>query len=194
MDCFEIVTFRGFLRCAFAGGTGVAPAYARVITAHSSLELASGALVCSMLVTLLHSTVSGLRQHILGITPGIRFSDHPTEQMHAVGTCSRFRLCVRAICRLLRSASSFCVAVGLLLSAGFHGGEYRSRMDMSAPILVHFGPSPAFALATCVNSFWLVHPYDGSGAGSLALAIATRLRMFVASSLQLYPISSRFSD
>src|SRR6516162_2429497 len=49
--------------------------------AHSSLELASGALVCSMLVTLLHSTVSGLRQHILGITPGIRFSDHPTTQM-----------------------------------------------------------------------------------------------------------------
>jgi hypothetical protein len=111
--------------------------------AHSSLELASGALVSSMLLTLLHSTVSGLRQRILDITPGVCFSDHPTKQMLAVGTCSRFRPCVRAICWLLRSDSSFSVAVGLLLSAGFHGSEYRSRLDMSAPILVLFGPSPA---------------------------------------------------
>jgi hypothetical protein len=111
--------------------------------AHSSLELSSGALVCSMLITLLHSTVSGLRQRILGITPGVSFSDHPTTQMHAVGTCSCLRLDVRALWWLLRSDSSFCVAVGLLLSAGFRGSEHRSRLDMSAPILVHFGPSPA---------------------------------------------------
>src|SRR5450759_1864287 len=113
--------------------------------AHSSLGPASGALVSSMRLALLHSTVSGLRQHILDITPGIGFSDHPTTQMLAVGTCSYLRPRMRAICRLLRSDSSFCVAVGLLLSAGFCGGEYRSSMDMSAPILVHFGPSPALA-------------------------------------------------
>src|SRR5438876_9912034 len=113
--------------------------------AHSSLELSSGALVSSMLLALLHSTVSGLRQHILDITPGIGFSDHPIKQMLAVGTCSCLRPRTRAICWLLRSDSSFCVAGGLLLSAGFCGGEYRSAMDLSAPILVLFGPSRALA-------------------------------------------------
>jgi membrane protease YdiL (CAAX protease family) len=103
-------------------------------------------LVCSMLFTLLHSTLSDLRQHILGITPGLGFSDHPTRQMHAVGTCSYHRPHMRVICRLLRSNSPFCAAFRLLLSAGFGGSEYRSRGDMSAPILVHFGPSPALAL------------------------------------------------
>jgi hypothetical protein len=116
------------------------------ISAHSSLGLVSGALVCSMRLARLHSTVSGLRQHILDITPGVRFSDHPPKQMLAVGTYSYHRSDMRAICWLLRSDRSFCVAVGLLLSAGFCGGEYRSRLDMSAPILVHFGPSPALVL------------------------------------------------
>ncbi len=114
-------------------------------SAHSSLGLVSGALVCSMLFTPLHSTLSDLRQPILGITPGIGFSDHPTRQMHAVGTCSCYRPSMRVICWLLRSDSPFSIAFRLLLSAGFCGGEYRSRGDMSAPILVHFGPSPALA-------------------------------------------------
>src|ERR1700737_1641575 len=105
-------------------------------SAHSSLGLASGALVSSIRLARLHSTVSGLRRHILVITPDVRFSDHPPKQMHAVGTCSRFRSHMRAICWLLRSDSSFCVTVGLLLSAGFGGGEYRSPVHMSAPILI----------------------------------------------------------
>src|SRR5260370_4552755 len=87
------------------------------ISAHSSLGLSSGALVSSMRLALLHSTVSGLRQRILGITPGVSFSDHPLKQMLEVGTCSRYRFCVRALCCLLRSDSSFSVAVGLLPSA-----------------------------------------------------------------------------
>ena len=116
------------------------------ISVHSSLGLFSGALVCSMRLALLHSTFSDLRQHILGITPDVGFSDHPTRQRHAVGTCSRYRVCVRAICWFHRSDSSFSVACRLLLSAGFGGGEDRSRRKMSAPILVRFGPSPALAL------------------------------------------------
>src|SRR6266571_3957343 len=114
-------------------------------SAHSSLGCASGALVCSMRLALLHSTRSALRQHILGITPDIGFSDHPTRQRHAVGTCSCHRPCMRVVCWLLRSDSPFCVACRLLLSAGFDGSEYRSPRNMSAPILVHFGPSPALA-------------------------------------------------
>ena len=113
--------------------------------AHSSLGGASGALVSSMRLAPLHSTRSDLRQHILGITPGIGFSGHPTKQRHAVGTCSWHRPSMRAICWLLRSASPFCVACRLLLSAGFDGSECRSPRNMSAPILVHFGPSPALA-------------------------------------------------
>jgi hypothetical protein len=53
---------------------------------------------------------------------------------------------MRVICWLLRSDSPFSVAFRLLLSAGFRGGEHRSRGDMSAPIHVHFGPSPRFGL------------------------------------------------
>src|SRR2546428_8007898 len=50
-------------------------------SAHSSLGLVSGALVCSMLLTPLHSTLSDLRQHLLGIIPGIGFGDssHQTD-------------------------------------------------------------------------------------------------------------------
>src|SRR5258706_11910102 len=111
--------------------------------AHSSLGCVSGALVCSMRLALLHSTLSDLRQHILGVIPGIGFSDHPPRQMHGVGTCSCYRPFMRVICWLLRSDRSFYVAFRLLLSAGFDGSEYRSSRNMSAPILVHFGPSPA---------------------------------------------------
>src|SRR5438876_2468423 len=96
------------------------------ISAHSSLGFESGALACSMRLALLHSIVPGLRQHILNITSGIGFSDHPSRQMHTVGTCSYFRSCMRTICWLLRSDSPFYVALGFLLSAGFLGGEYRS--------------------------------------------------------------------
>src|SRR5437899_788137 len=39
--------------------------------AHSSLGFPSGALACSIRLTLLHSTLSDLRQHILDITPGL---------------------------------------------------------------------------------------------------------------------------
>lgn len=113
--------------------------------AHSSLGRASGVLD-SILLTPLHSTRSDLRQPILGITSGIRFSDHPTRQRHAVGTCSCHRPCMRVVCWLLRSDSSFCATCRLLLSAGFDGSEYRSPGTMSAPILVHFGPSPRFGL------------------------------------------------
>ena len=113
--------------------------------AHSSLGCASGALVSSMRLTPLHSTRSDLRQHILGVIPGIGFSDHPSRQMHAVGTCSCHRPSMRVLCWLLRSDSPFCVACRLLLSAGFDGSAYRSPRNMSAPILVHFGPSPALA-------------------------------------------------
>src|SRR5207237_9352054 len=113
--------------------------------AHSSLGSLSCALACSIRLTLLHSTLSDLRQHILDITPGLSFSDHPIKQMRAVGTCSCSRPHMRVICWLLRSDSPFCVAFRLLLSAGFGGGEGRSRGDMSAPIRVHFGPSPALA-------------------------------------------------
>src|SRR5260370_31303948 len=112
--------------------------------AHSSLGFASGALVSSMLLTLLHSTLSDLCQHILGITPGIGFSGHPTRHRHAVGTCSCHRPHMRVLCWLLRSDNPFCVAFRLLLSAGVRGSEYRSRMDMSAPILVHFWTKPRF--------------------------------------------------
>src|SRR5713226_4997464 len=112
------------------------------ISAHSSLGFLSGALVFSMRLALLHSIVPGLRQHILNVTSGIGFSDHPSRQMHTVGTCSYY---MRAICWLLRSDSSFCVAVGFLLSAGFIGGECRSRQGMSAPNPCPFGPSPALA-------------------------------------------------
>jgi hypothetical protein len=115
------------------------------ISAHSSLGVFSGALVCSMRLALLHSTFSDLRQHILGITPSVGFSDHPTRQRHAVGTSSRHQSCVRAICWFPRSDSSFSVVFRLLLSAGFRGGEDRSRRKMSAPILVRFGPSLALA-------------------------------------------------
>src|SRR2546422_5573198 len=116
--------------------------------AHSSLGGASGALVCSMRLALLHSTCSDLRQHLLGVTPGVGFSDHPTRQRHAVGTCSCYRSSIRVVCWLLRSDRSFCVACRLLLSAGFHGSDYRSSRNMSAPILVRFGPSPALASAS----------------------------------------------
>ncbi len=112
------------------------------ISVHSSLELAFGALVSSMRLALLHSIVPGLRQHILDITPGVGFSDHPTGQMHAVGTCSRHQFLVRAICRLLRSDSSFFVAVGFLLSAGFSGGECRSSQRVSAPYPCPFWTKP----------------------------------------------------
>src|SRR5216684_1573650 len=95
-------------------------------SAHSSLGCASGALVSSMLFTLLHSTLSDLRQRILDVTPGISFSDHPTTPMHAVGPCSCHRPHMRVIWWLLRSDSPFCVAFRLLLSAGFSGGECRS--------------------------------------------------------------------
>src|SRR5260370_38545446 len=100
------------------------------ISAHSSLGFGSGALACSMRLALLHSIVPGLRQHILNVTSGIGFSDHPTRQMHAVGTCS---CSMRAICWLLRSDSPFHVALGLLLSVGFLGGEYRSSHGASVP-------------------------------------------------------------
>ena len=117
--------------------------------AHSSLGFPSGALACSIRLTLLHSTLSDLRQHILDITPGLSFSDHPTTQMHAVGTCSCSRPHMRVICWLLRSDSPFSVAFRLLLSAGFRGSEYRSPVDVSAPILVHFWTKPRFG-------FWLL--------------------------------------
>src|SRR5258708_17518626 len=115
--------------------------------AHSSLGCASGALVSSMRLALLHSTRSDLRQPILGITPGLGFSDHPTRQRHAVGTCSCHRPSLRVVCWLLRSDSPFCVACRLLLSAGFDGSEYRSSRNMSAPILFHFVPTPPFPSA-----------------------------------------------
>src|SRR6266702_5497243 len=91
-------------------------------SAHSSLGLVSGALVCSMLFTPLHSTLSDLRQHILGIIPGIVFSDHPTRQMHAVGICACYRPSMRVICWLLRSDSPFSVFFRLRLSAVVGGG------------------------------------------------------------------------
>src|SRR5260370_7591850 len=81
------------------------------ISAHSSLGLSSGALVCSMRLALLLSTVSGLRQRILGITPGVIFSDHPLKQMLEVATCSRYRFCVRAICSFLLPHSPFSFSV-----------------------------------------------------------------------------------
>src|SRR5215813_12905399 len=74
--------------------------------AHSTRRSESGVLASSMLLTRLHSTVLGLRQHILDITPGLRFSDHPTKQRHAVGAYSCLRLSTRANCWLLRSDSS----------------------------------------------------------------------------------------
>src|SRR5262249_50857157 len=95
-----------------------------------------------MRLALLHSTLSDLRRHILGVTPSIGFSDHPSRQMLAVGTCSCHRPSMRVICWLLRSASSFCVAFRLLLSAGFSGGEYQSSRNMSAPILVLLDQAP----------------------------------------------------
>lgn len=149
-------------------------------------------LVCSMLFTPLHSTVSGLRLRILSITPGVSFSDHPTKQGLAVGTFSPST--VRATCWLLRSDSSFSVAVDLLLSAGFHGGEYRSRMDMSAPILVQFGPSPALVPwylrsldLACYRQQRFRHRFACASHSNL-------LGVFVASSLPFDPISSRFLD
>ena len=162
--------------------------------AHSSLGRASGALVSSMRLALLHSTVSGLRQRIPDITPGLGFSDHPTEQRHAVGTCSRSRPRERAICWLLRSDRSFCVAVGSCCPPGFVGVNTDHRYTCRPLSLSSLDQAPRWLNDTCVNSVWLVSGNDGSGAGSLALAIATRLRVFVASSLPLRPISSRFSD
>src|SRR5258708_677003 len=166
------------------------------ISAHSSLGGDSGALVCSMLLPLLHSTLSGLRQPILDITPGLCFSDHPTKQRLAVGTCSYSRPGTRAICWLLRSERSFSAALGLLLSAGFRGSECRSQLKMSVPILVHLDQAPPWLRDTCVNSFWLVWAYDGSATGSLALAIATCLGCSLHRVCPLSPFSpaSRIDD
>jgi hypothetical protein len=141
--------------------------------AHSSLGLASGALVSSMRLALLHSTISGLRQHILDITLGLGFSDHPTEQMHAVGTCSRSRPFERAICWLLRSDSSFCVAVGSCCPPGFVGVSTDHRYICRPLSLSSLDQASRWLHDTCVNSLWLVSCNDGSGADSLALAIAT---------------------
>jgi len=141
--------------------------------AHSSLGRASGALGSSMRLALLHSTVSGLRQHILDIAPGFGFSDHPTEQGHAVGTCSRSRPCERAICWLLRSDSSFCVAVGSCCPPGFVGVSTDHRYICRPLSLSSLDQAPRWLPDTCVNSFWLVRGNDGSRADSLALAIVT---------------------
>lgn len=89
--------------------------------AHSSLGFSSSALVSSMRFTLLHSTLSDLRQPILGVTPSLRFSDHPSKQRHAVGTCSCYRPLMRVFCWLLRSKSSFCVALGSCCPPGVVG-------------------------------------------------------------------------
>ena len=53
--------------------------------------------------------------------------------------------------------------------------------------------APLSLVATGVNSLWLVNIHDGSRTGSLALTIATRLRVVTPSSLEQSPISSRFS-
>jgi hypothetical protein len=163
-------------------------------SAHSSLGCASGALVCSILLTLLHSTRSDLRQPILGVLPSIRFSDHPTRQMHAVGTCSCPRPSMRVVCWLLRSDSSFCVACRLLLSAGFDGSEYRSSGNMSAPILVHFGPSPALAcgyLRSLALACWQLRRFTYRFA---CASHSNLLEVIAPSSLEFSLISSRFSD
>src|SRR5258708_13072166 len=99
--------------------------------AHSSLGCASGALVSSMRLALLHSTRSDLRQPILGITPGLGFSDHPTRQRHAVVTCSCHRPSLRVVCCLLLSDSPFCFACWLLLSSGFLDIKYRPSSNIT---------------------------------------------------------------
>src|SRR5690348_3201003 len=120
--------------------------------AHSSLGFTSGALGSSMRLALLHSTVSGLCQHIPSITPGLGFSDHPTEQMHTVGTCSRFRPCERAICRLLRSDSSFCVAIGSCCPPGFVGVSTDHRYTCRPLSLSSLDQAPRWLPDTGVNS------------------------------------------
>ena len=141
--------------------------------AHSSLGRASGALGSSMRLAPLHSTRSDLRLHILGITPGIGFSDHPTKQRHAVGTCSCLRLDMRALWWLLRSDSSFCVAVGSCCPPGFVGVSTDHRYTCRPLSLSSLDQAPRWLPDPCVNSFWLVSSNDGSRADSLALAIAT---------------------
>src|SRR5579883_2265544 len=124
--------------------------------AHSSLGLVSGALVSSMRLALLHSTISGLCQHILDITPSIGFSDYPSKQMHAVGTCSCLSSHMRVICWLLRSDSSFFVAVGSCSPPGFVGVN-TDHLRIVGPYPYPFWTKPRICLRDiCVNSFWLV--------------------------------------
>ena len=130
-------------------------------SAHSSLGFPSGALVSSMRLALLHSTVPDLRLHILVITPGVGISDHPTRQMHAVGTSSRFRSHMRVICWLLRSDSSFSVAVGSCCPPGLVGVNTDHLMKCRPRSLSILDQAPRWLNDTCVNSLWLVCDNDG---------------------------------
>src|SRR5262249_40481669 len=115
VNCLQVPTFRGFeeaLKRRFCRRYGCCSSLRQGNRAHSTLRWGSGVLASSLLLTRLHSTVSGLRQPILDITPGLCFSDQPTKQMHTVGTYSCLQLSMRAPCWLLRSNRSFCVAVG----------------------------------------------------------------------------------
>ena len=97
--------------------------------AHSSLGGASGALVSSMRLAPLHSARWDLRQHILGITPGIGFSDHPTKQRHAVGTCECYH----------KSGSPSHLGIAVLIVPS--GSFFHAQTNVSVDITEELSPN-----------------------------------------------------
>src|SRR5438876_3016137 len=111
-------------------------------------------IACVLLLESLPSKLSCLRRHILGITPGVCFSDNPALIGLAVDTCSTSRFVVwRATSRVIPFLRVVLRNRRRVLSTGFCGGEPWSWIYCQAPILSHFGQA--------MISRWLV--YDDGG-------------------------------
>jgi hypothetical protein len=74
----------------------------------------------------------------------------------------------------------------MVLSAGFSGDAYRSRIDTPAPISLAFWLQP-------ISLIWLVTIHDGSDAPLLALSIDSCLKGFRLR-LAVTAVSPRFTD
>jgi hypothetical protein len=73
---------------------------------------------------------------------------------HQTDTCGWYLLILSILHESYLLVTSFQLSVlrycRLLLSAGFGGGEYQSALNLLAPILVHFGPSPALTVVAAL--------------------------------------------